>query len=265
MYSTGTDGFAFLNLQRALTGYTGPTIALIRPTNATINMTDDNPTPGLFGFYTTNPWIESDQYYGTSDCFLFRAEPTWNLYRPRCFVEGWNFEGNITSEAPLPPSRTKENFMYFNPSAGHINTVGRAYGNNNIRGLVLGGTNKDPRLHISESLEHCIASSGFMDGTFQGGPLLPGQWEKYFNVDVLEVWGVGDEDIVHDAIMKKEGHECITDASRRRVQKVDKKQFLEDFRSGVLVSNNEFFKHRHDGNIRHDFGIDQHDQDRPCV
>ena len=271
MYSTGTDGFAFLNLQRALTGYTGPTLMLIRPTEASMNKDggddDDDPTPGLLGFYTTNVWGESNAFYGTSDCFLFRAEPTWNLYRPRCFVQGWNFEGDNVSSTkdPFPPSRTKENFMYFNPSAGHINTGGRANGGNKVRGLALGGTDKDPRLHITESLESCVASSGVVDGTFESGPLLPGQWDKYFNVDVLEVWGVGGDDIVREAAMKKEEHESVSDATRRRVQTVDKKQFLQDFQSGMLLGNNELFKHRQDGNLRHDFGVDPDEKERPCT
>ena len=81
MYSTETDGFAFLNLQRAMTGYDGPTIMMIRPTNASSiystsssSSPSSTPSPGLFGVYTTNPWKESNTFHGTSDCFLFRAD-----------------------------------------------------------------------------------------------------------------------------------------------------------------------------------------------
>ena len=157
--------------------------------------------------------------------------------------------------------------MYFHPSAGHVNTRGRTNGGSKIHGLVLGGNEKDPRLHITESLEQCIASSGYVDSTFEGGPLLPGQWDKYFNVDVLEVWGVGDECEVREAVIRKEAHENVADATRRRVQRVDKKQFLEDFQSGILMGNTSsaLFQHRHDGSIRHDFGVDSNEQERPCL
>jgi len=261
MYSTETDGFAFLNLQRALTGYAGPTIMLVRPTEASAT-TDDASSPGLLGFYTANPWNESNRFYGTSDCFLFRAEPTWNVYRPRRLIQEWNFEGGIASTESFPPSRTKENYMYFHPSAGHINNGGGSlYGSDRMRagtkprGLVLGGTEQDPRFYITESLERCVASSGGpRDATFESGPLLPGQWDKYFNVDVLEVWGVGGDDVVREAVNARERHEGITDAARRRVQRVDKKQFLEDFQSGLLMGNNQLFKHRTDGTTREERG-----------
>ena len=255
-------------MQRALTGYSGPTIILVRPTEASLNQDDESPTPGLFGAYTSNPWNETKDYYGTSDCFLFRVEPTFSIYRPRSYVQDWNFEGETMPQPSFPPSRTKQNYMFFNPSAGHINNTGRnMYGTNQARGLAFGGTEKNPRLQITESLERCIASSGVMDATFESGSLLPGQWDKYFNVDVLEIWGVGGDDAVHRAINRKEERKSVSDANLRRVQRVDKRQFLEDFQSGMLLGSNGLFKHRYDGNVRHDFGTDSNadDQDRPCL
>ncbi len=278
MYSTETDGFAFLNLQRAMTGYDGPTIMMIRPTNAssiysTSSSSSSTPSPGLFGVYTTNPWKESNTFHGTSDCFLFRADPTWNIYRPKQLTQQWN--GNTSTSVPM---KVKENYMYFHPSAGHVNTGGGGgqgiYGqlsrsrqggatNSKPRGLVIGGTMKDPRLHITESLEQCIASSGGpMDGTFDTGPLLPGQWDKYFNVDILEVWGVGGEEVIVDAVNAKGKHEGVAEATRRRVQMVDKKQFLEDFQSGLHVGS-KLFAHR-DGSVRHNYGVDL-EAERGCT
>ncbi len=268
LYSTEADGFAFVNMQRALTGYTGPTVMIVRPTNATSTSTSSsNSTSGLFGFYTSDPWKESNSFYGTSDCFLFRSEPIWNVYRPQSFVHGWKIEQAITENSSLSPLRKKkmkENYMYFHPSAGHVKNSGRSssgsgvYGSTKVNkpfGVVVGGTIDQPRFQISETFEQCIASSGnMMDTTFEGGPLLPGQWDKYFNIDVLEVWGVGGEDVVRNASSDKEQHEDIVDAARKKVQRVDRKQFLDDFTSGLHGS--KLFEHRLDDSVRHDFATE---------
>ncbi len=277
-----------------MTGYDGPTIMMIRPTNANVSSmytssssstSTSTPSPGLFGMYTTNPWKESNTFYGTSDCFLFRADPTWNIYRPKQLTQQWHGGNHAktscmsSSSMTMPmsiPKKVKENYMYFHPSAGHVNTGGgggqgiygqlsrsRQGGATRPRGLVIGGTMKDPRLHITESLEQCIASSGGpMDGTFDTGPLLPGQWDKYFNVDVLEVWGVGGEEVIVDAVNTKGKHEGVAEATRRRVQMVDKKQFLEDFQSGLHMGS-KLFAHR-DGSLRHDYGVDL-EAERACM
>ena len=274
LYSTETDGFAFLNMQRALTGYTGPTVMIIRPTKANTFTSDNNTSssPGLFGFYTANPWRESNKFYGTSDCFLFRADPIWNVYRPRCFVQGWKIDHTVDDSlsSPLRKKKLKENYMYFHSSTNHMGSgagmVASGSGYRSMKstktGIMSGGTTDQPRFHISETFEQCIASSGsMMDMTFESGPLLPGQWDKYYNIDVLEVWGVGGEDIVRDATSAKDKNEAMKEAFRKNIQRVDRKQFLDDFRSGLFGSN-KLFEHRLDDNIRHDFGADESAQDR---
>lgn len=320
LYSTESDGFSFLNLQRNMMGYTGPTITLIRPTEASsIHGTTYNDmdldsetlltsTPGLFGFYTANPWKESNRYYGSSDCYLFRVEPTVNVYRPLSLTqEDWNclvgqeqnhvvVDGNSCktdlldtmgaiyngprSSLLLPMiNKIKENFMYFHPSAGHVNATDNTMGRNvgiysclnktmtsskgaKLRGLVLGGSEQDPRIHITESFERCIASSGGpRDDTFESGPLLSGQWDKFFNVGSIEIWGVGGDDVVKEALSMKEKKEEIYDATRRRVQRVDKSQFLEDFQSGLHIretrGSTSLFQHRLDDTVRYDFDAEK--------
>ena len=287
LYSTEDDGFAFLNLQRSLIGYTGPTIMLIRPTDANSKYSDHGEgesTPGLLGFYTANPWKEEGQFYGTSDCFLFRIEPSMKSYRPRTFAQSWSFHTDLdgrnktpglNASMTLPLNRIKENYMYFHPSAGHFHAgrnggIYSGIGSQKARlgakpnGIIIGGTEQDPRLHLTESLERCIASSGGpRDATFESGPLLPGQWDKFFNVDVIEVWGVGGDEKVYQAIHDKEKQEDIRNAVRKRVQQVDKKQFLDDFQSGLHVSkgrgSNALYQHRFDS-ARFDFEAN-HDDD----
>ena len=279
LYSTETDGFAFLNMQKALAGYTGPTVMIVRPTKASaISGNNESSSPGLFGFYTSSPWKESKTFYGSSDCFLFRADPTWNVYRPKCFMQGWKTDHTIDNTSislPLRKQKMTENYMYFNPSAGHVNlgTTGgfgmssssgvgyRPAKSGKPFGIAAGGTIDQPRFHITESFERCIASAGnMMDKTFESGPLLPGQWDKYFNIDVLEVWGVGGEDIVCGATLAKEKYENIAEATRKKVQRVDRKQFVDDLKYGFV--NNRLFEHRFDGNVRYDFDANADYQDR---
>jgi len=260
IYSTETDGFSFLNLQKALTGYSGPTILLMKPsgTSNSSTSTSKQQTSGLFGSFTSTLWKESNAYYGTSDCFLFRSEPVWNKYRPKISAQGWN---GLQQSTSLPPSlimhpsskKSSTNYMYFHPSAGHRQTT-TALGSK-PRGLIFGGTLQDPRVHITESLENCIASSGGpRDTTFEGGPLMPGQWDKFFNIDILEVWGVGSDETIIDAIHARERSEGIANATRKRVQRVDKKQFLDDFQSQIHTGS-KLFAHRNNG-VRYDFDGD---------
>lgn len=243
------DGCAFVNLQKAMSGYSGPIIMLIRPTKDS-SFSD---SPNLFGIYTSNPWVLEKGFYGSSENFLFRVEPQWNIYRTR------KFAGSEMKDALR--SNCTENYMYFNPTVGHIN-IGIGIGSNKDskggrpRGLILGGTENDPRFHLTESFEQCIASSGGpFDDTYMSGPLLVGEWDKYFNVDVIEIWAVGGDEIVKDAINLKLRHEGLTDSVRRRVQRVDKSQFLDDFQSGLVVGG-KLFEHRFDGSVRHEYGVD---------
>ena len=243
------DGCAFVNLQKAMVGYSGPTLMLIRPTKESTY----SETPNIFGVYTSNPWIHEKAFYGSSENFLFRAEPQWNVYRTR------KFAGSEMKDALR--SNCTENYMYFNSTVGYVN-VGIGIGGNTgskggrPRGLILGGTENDPRFHLTESFEQCIASSGGpFDDTYMSGPLLTGQWDKYFNVDVIEIWAVGGDDVMKDAINLKLRQEGLTDSVRRRVQRVDKSQFLDDFQSG-LTAGGKLFEHRFDGSARHEYGVD---------
>jgi hypothetical protein len=90
---------------------------------------------------------------------------------------------------------------------------------------------------------------------------LPGQWDKFFNVGSIEIWGVGGDDVVKEALSMKEKQEEIYDATRRRVQRVDKSQFLEDFQSGLHIretrGSTSLFQHRLDDTVRYDFDAEK--------
>ena len=101
-----------------------------------------------------------------------------------------------------------------------------------------------PRLFISESFDLNLALSA--DLTFEPGPLLPrtaeSSLQKTFEIDNLEVWGVGGDDVVAEALESRVKARAVKDANIAKARKVDKAAFLDDFRSGIIES--KAFKHR---------------------
>jgi hypothetical protein len=203
-----------------LLGYGGPTLIVIEAT-----------TGGIFGAFTASSWKESKDFYGNSDCFLYQLLPFTSVYRPR---------GNGT------------NYMYCNSEARSRGYDGLAHG------IGFGGTNLEPRLFISESFDGCFASSE--DLTFENGPLLPRRVEgtmprKTFEIENLEVWGVGGDHVVADALESRDKQRELTAANIRKARKVDKAAFLDDFRNGVIES--KAFQHRDQIQGRADCELDE--------
>eukprot|EP00568_Trieres_chinensis_P007851 CAMPEP_0183301814 /NCGR_PEP_ID=MMETSP0160_2-20130417/7815_1 /TAXON_ID=2839 ORGANISM="Odontella Sinensis, Strain Grunow 1884" /NCGR_SAMPLE_ID=MMETSP0160_2 /ASSEMBLY_ACC=CAM_ASM_000250 /LENGTH=632 /DNA_ID=CAMNT_0025464501 /DNA_START=39 /DNA_END=1937 /DNA_ORIENTATION=- len=221
LYTSESDGLSFNRLQLSLLGYGGPTLIIIRATNG-----------GIFGAFTSSPWKESSNFYGSSDCFLYQLAPSARVYRPR---------GAGT------------NYMYCNSAARSKGYDGLAHG------IGFGGDSAGPRLFISETFDACVASSA--DLTFEPGPLLPpaeeGGPQKDFEISDIEVWGVGGEDVVSEGLGAQEQHRGLVEANIRKARKVDKAAFLDDFRSGLIES--KAFKHREEIRGRDDCHIDEDD------
>jgi len=137
--------------------------------------------------------------------------------------------------------------MYCNPQARSKGYDGLAHG------IGFGGDTSKPRLFITETLDECIASSN--DLTFVGGELLASstsnsnsqrRQRNSFEIESMEVWGVGGDSAVKEALGQREEHRQIMDANIKKARKVDKAQFLDDFKSGLIES--KAFQHR--GQIR---------------
>lgn len=107
-------------------------------------------------------------------------------------------------------------------------------------GIGFGGTVQEPRLFISESFDDCLAGSA--DLTFERGHLLSNHDDKSFEIDSLEVWGVGGTDVVMEALGARARQRDIRQAAINKARKVDKAAFLEDFQSGLIDS--KAFAHR---------------------
>lgn len=183
-------------------GYAGPTLIIIQSGNS------------IFGAFTASPWKESKDYYGNHDCFLYQLAPKMAVYRPT---------GNAS------------NFMYCNSYARS-----RGY-DQQAHGIGFGGTVDQPRLFLAESFDACRAAP--QDLTFESGRLLEDAAKgSTFEIDSLEVWGVGGTAVVQEALGARSRQRDIKNAAIQKARKVDKAQFLDDFRSGLIES--KAFQHR---------------------
>jgi hypothetical protein len=199
----------------ALLGYGGPTLLIIQSQRST------------FGAFTASPWKESKDFYGNTDSFLYRLLPeTTCVYRPT---------GGTT------PASSR--FMY-------CNSFARSRGfDKQAHGIGFGGSTDKPRLFLAESFDDCLA--GADDLTFEKGPLLetkpnPGGFrsaaDSFFEIDNLEVWGVGGTAVVEESLKARSRTRDIRQANINKARKVDKAAFLDDLRSGVIDS--KAFAHR---------------------
>ena len=219
LYTSSHDGLSFNRLQNSLLGYAGPTLIIIRATNG-----------GIFGAFTASAWKETKDFYGSSDCFLYQLISMTAVYRP---------------------SGGGANFMYCNSEGRSRGYDGQAHG------IGFGGDVHKPRLFISETFENCIALS--QDLTFEHGILLPktpdGAMQTSFDIDSLEVWGVGGDAVVAEALGARFRQREIVDANLRKARKVDKAAFLDDFRGGLIES--KAFAYRDQIRGRADASIDE--------
>ena len=192
---------------------------------------------GTFGAYTSHKWKDSVDFYGTKDCFLYQLQPSLAIYRPK--------------------ERGSSNFMYCNSS--EVKKPPRSGPGNASAsfGIGFGGTTKQPRLYISGSFDKCIAH--FRDSTFEDGELLtPAMQNGTFDVDMLEVWGTGGEEVISRALKARSDRREVVDSHIIRSRQVDKKQFLNDFNSGLIES--KAFAHREQirGGAGKSYEVDDH-------
>ena len=149
-----------------------------------------------------------------------------------------------TSTVILIRDERHTKFMYCNSFARS-----RGY-DQQSHGIGFGGTVDQPRLFLAESSleEHSVAGS--RDMTFAHGSLLPpmtaddssSHLQSHFELFSLEVWGVGGSEVVEAALGERTKARQVKEDAIRRSRKVDKAQFLDDFKSGLIDS--KAFAHR---------------------
>lgn len=215
IFCSDEDGLSFETFHEALTSFSGPTVILIQ------TMADEK-----LGYYSDIPWRNSKHWFtGEGESFLFRLDPSWNVYKPQ----------NDT----LPK---KHHQLLKTPIAQE---------KDNLLGLAVGGVAADhPRLHITMSLERCMACS--VGAVFQSGPLLTNDQDHFFDVDIIEIWSVrADDDQFQKGRQVGHVHAEVIERHRQNAAIVDRTQFLEDFESGVFGNN--LFSHRDQARGRTDF------------
>ena len=134
----------------------------------------------------------------------------------------------------MRPRGIGENYMYCNSASRSKNYDGLSHG------IGFGGNAEKPRLYIAESFDGCMASGS--DLTFEAGALLPPSTtagvpaSKFFEIEALEVWGVGGDEVVAEALGARHKQREVVAANIIKARKVDKAAFLDDFKSGLIES-----------------------------
>jgi TLD len=218
IYSSFFDGRSFNRLEWSLMGYNGPTLLVVKTT-----------AQHVLGALASAQWKQSKAFYGNADCFLFDLTPRLGVYRAA------GGEGN---------------FMYLH---SEHEDHGSATCSGLPHGLGLGGSLDKPRLFIPESFQRC--SAGVLDKTFQSGELLPVKTLEKFEIQHLEVWGVGGDETITSALRDRAEYRERCDAAIHRARTVhDKMQFTEDMQSGLIPTT--LYEHHKDVRGRQEFSVD---------
>lgn len=228
------DGLSFRNLYEKIRGYDGPTVLMVggKPSGSRCLGKINQDDRVSLGFFTTDSWIESPDHFGSNDdCFLFSLEDNQeandvHFFRPKA---------RSKSSSNLGTKR----YMYCHPSSLAKSNRRRKDApiktNGSVHGIGVGGTASQPRLHLTESLEECRALA--YDHLFDDGDLLSGKCTQslfYFDVDCIEMWGVGGEEWISDALKAQKKEKERNDTNLDKARKCDKSQFLNDFENGLL-------------------------------
>ena len=214
LYSSDENGFSFRTMQEALLSFHGPTVMLIQTTSNDV-----------LGFGTDCPWKSSRKWFGQEyDSFLFTLYPKLAFYPA-------TGQGSRCQYLQLPSMRHSQD----------------------LRGLAVGGVASDrPRLLLTESLQDCRACE--FDIAYTPGPLLSDPMEAYFQVQVLEVWATSvNEQSFEEAKKSGKLNASVREATREKVARVEKSQFVDDFSSGAYI--NKAFQHRETVGDRHSFTV----------
>lgn len=220
LYSTFADGRSFNRLEYSILGYGGPTLLLVRTTCG-----------GTIGAFASDPWQDAKAFYGYADCFIFELDPKVSVHRS---------------------SGTGQNFMYLHSDmfSSSLDFESQEH----PKGIGFGGTSTKPRLFIPESFERC--SADFMDRTYESGNLLPLEALEKFEIQNLEIWGVGGEDVIKEAFKQREAHRERSKEALHNARVVrDKTQFATDMASGLIPGT--IFAHREEVRGRSEFTVDE--------
>lgn len=238
LYNSDNDGLSFNRILNSLLGYHGPTIMILQ-----------NPNGDVFGAYTTIPWKEnqvevcsqvelsgeeegnessscgdgdeSSSKQNNTQCFLFSIKPNYQIMTPlprkKSIIRGRR--------------NTRPQYHRFNYCQTNLK---KSTNNNQKKGIGFGGTAKQPRLFLNANdLEQCYFSH--QDSTFEQQIIIPSSY-KEFDLSVIDIYGVGSTSMQQNALDGQKLHRDVVNASLQKARRVDKRAFLNDFRSGLIES-----------------------------
>ncbi|KAI8376997.1 TLD-domain-containing protein [Blakeslea trispora] len=162
LYSADKDGFSMNRFESHVFKYPGPTLLVIQANTPDRNL--------IIGAYIAQPWKHSKQFWGSTECFLFEIEPSFDIYRP--------VMNSRTHQAQ------NEHFVYYNHEFG----------------IGLGATTAtkhDFIMHLDNSLQ----KGGYQHEAY---PPLPSfqsatksklqlEFSYLFETENIEVFGLGNE------------------------------------------------------------------------
>ncbi|CAN0283609.1 unnamed protein product, partial [Hapterophycus canaliculatus] len=141
----------------------------------------------VWGGCADSPWKESNSFYGGEASFLLRLSPDFKVI----------------------PSKmaSNNNFQYLNLKGFSL-----------PHGFGMGGSTEAFRFFIPEALDDtCVGRSACL--TFESGELCPNQ-SRNFEVDIMEVWGVGGEEALGEALEAREKQRQYTAAQIHQARQV---------------------------------------------
>jgi hypothetical protein len=180
---------------------------------------------------THSTWKDKNHFYGTSESFLFQLGPAIHVH---------------------PPTGIESNFVYLHGSPRKSDCLASL--ESRVYGLGFGGCMEKPRLFIPEALVDC--SAGIVDRTYAPGGMLSNDALEKFEIEDLEVWGVGGAAVIEQALVKREEHRQLQRIAELDAASVRDKSFVvSDFSSGLMES--KLFKHREQARGRNEFSVDE--------
>eukprot|EP00903_Cladosiphon_okamuranus_P009957 g9446.t1 len=158
----------------------------------TVILVRERGSGAVWGGCADSPWKESNSFYGGQASFLLSLAPDFKV---------------------IPSKMASNNhFQYLNLKGFSL-----------PHGFGMGGSTEAFRFFIPEALDNtCVGRSACL--TFEQGELCPQQSRK-FEVDILEVWGVGGEEALGEALEAREKQREYTAAQIHKARQVDKSKF----------------------------------------
>ena len=274
LYASYEEGLGFWNLWKALKGYDGPTLLVLRCIPSVSKRLEAGvktlPRTACLGFYTTTPWKDSSHMFGGDvgcedgdKAFLFSIDEQGHKETHGNNVKFFPVERKPGAKTSM--TSLKNGYMYCQPSSKNSGDDGTMRKTLAVTGLGVGGRPTQPRFHLTENFEDCscltydsarVSRAGDLFSCFDDKKQKNSEDNNNNNVDAslcaeghdfaktlysfdvidLEAWGIGGRDWIDHALRERE-------RARKqhilRFQKVDKQMMWDQGTFGKRSSSRQ--------------------------